>query len=246
VSNDAENLNAAARTAGKPTRSARRLTRAELGSIYQRLLRHFGPQAWWPAKSCFEVIVGAVLTQNTNWRNVELALQRLRDRGALELQNLSAMSLEETAELIRPAGYFRLKAQRLHNLLQYIVTHHNGSLDAMFALDPQALRADLLQIRGIGPETADSILLYAGQKPQFVVDAYTVRLLVRHGWINPRLNYHDVQQFLTRRLPTEVAMFNEFHALIVRLGKEHCRKQPHCDGCPLADFLPGAGPCPDA
>jgi endonuclease-3 related protein len=218
----------------------------KLTDVFQLLLDRFGPQHWWPGETRLEVMVGAVLTQNTSWKNVELALQNLREHGALRADMLAALSVDEIADLIRPAGYYRLKARRLHNLIHYLTSQHAGSIDMMFATDLFDLRRQLLQINGIGPETADSILLYAGQKPTFVVDAYTARVMSRHGWIEPQADYHHIQTFVTDRLPADPQLFNEFHALIVRVGKDFChRAQPKCMECPLAPLLPADGPCRD-
>ena len=215
---------------------------SNLQEVYQTLLDHFGPQHWWPAKSPLEVLVGAVLTQNTAWRNVALAIENLREADLLDPHRLHAMTTEELAELIRPAGYYRLKARRLKNLIALLVTRYEGSLEQMFSVGRFALRDELLAINGIGPETADSIVLYAAQLPAFVVDTYTARVLKRHGWIDPEANYYDIQDFFVCHLPEDVHVFNEFHALLVRLGNQYCRKSPQCDQCPLQDLLPNGGP----
>jgi endonuclease-3 related protein len=214
----------------------------DLPHVYEQLLNHFGPQHWWPGNSAFEVIVGAVLTQNTNWKNVERALDSLRARAALQPAELDRMAVTDLAELIRPAGYYRLKARRLKSVVDYLMTRHGGSVEAMFVMEPATLRKELLQLNGIGPETADSILLYAGGQPAFVVDAYTARLAVRHGWLDQPVKYEELQAYFTARLPADASLFNEFHALVVRLGKDYCRKQPQCDGCPLQSLLPPTGP----
>ncbi len=215
---------------------------ATLHEVYERLYGHYGPQHWWPGESALEVMVGAVLTQNTNWKNVERAIENLREAGLLDLESLRRVHVEELAELIRPAGYYRQKARRLHNLLEMIRRRYGGSLETMFAADQQTLRRHLLEVNGIGPETADSILLYAGNLPSFVVDAYTARVFKRHGWIEPEADYHTIQEFCESNLPRDTALFNEFHALLVRVGKEHCGTQPRCQGCPLAPLLPEGGP----
>lgn len=221
--------------------------RVPLRDIYRRLLDHFGPQHWWPADSPFEVVVGAVLVQNTSWKNVERAIAQLREAGVLAPRALVALAQDELEELIRPAGYFRVKARRLRHLVEFLVERYDGSLDAMFAEDLDALRRALLGVHGVGPETADSILLYAGNLPKFVVDAYTCRVLVRHGWLEPEADYHRVQELFESRLDGDPALYNEYHALLVRVGHEHCRPQPRCEGCPLAPLLPEGGPCvPDA
>lgn len=230
----------------KPKRSAKilqpRSGAARLRGVYRRLLNHFGPQAWWPGESPFEVMVGAVLTQNTSWKNVERAIDNLRRAEVLTLPAMYALSVEELAELIRPAGYFRLKAKRLRNLLEFVVTQYEGSLEVMFATEHDQLREELLGVNGIGPETADSILLYAGDKPTFVVDAYTHRVLKRHGWIEHEADYHTIKEHFEQHLPRDVDLFNEYHALLVRVGNGYCRKQPKCEACPLAAVLPPEGP----
>jgi endonuclease-3 related protein len=215
---------------------------ATLAEVYQRLFAAFGPQRWWPGESPFEVLVGAVLTQNTSWQNVAKAIGRLKEAELLEPHALYGLADEELEERIRPAGYFRVKARRLRNLLELVVTRYGGSLDAMFASDLDSLREQLLGVNGIGPETADSILLYAGGVPTFVVDAYTHRVLARHGWIEFEADYHTIKDHFESGLQRDAALFNEYHALLVRLGKLHCRKKPKCEGCPLADLLPDGGP----
>lgn len=216
--------------------------RSVLEQAYDRLLASFGPQHWWPGDSPLEVLVGAVLVQNTAWRNVERAISNLRDADLLDIRTLDALRVEELAELIRPAGYYRIKARRLHNLLAFIVHEYDGSLDAMFHMDLATLREQLLGIHGIGPETADAILLYAGGVPTFVVDTYTHRVLARHGWIGYDADYHEIKDYFESSLPADAALYNEFHALLVRLGKDYCRKtKPNCRECPLADVLPESG-----
>jgi endonuclease-3 related protein len=211
--------------------------------VYRRLLEAFGPQQWWPGESPFEVMVGAVLTQNTNWKNVERAIDNLREADLLDPRALYDVPPEELEELIRPAGYFRLKTRRLRSLLQLLVERYDGSLEKMFAVDPATLRNELLGVHGIGPETADSILLYAGEIPSFVVDTYTHRILSRHGWIGFDADYHAIRDHMQSSLPEDVSLYNEYHALLVRLGKDYCRKSnPKCDQCPLAEMLPASGP----
>jgi len=213
-----------------------------LSDVYQRLLQRLGPQYWWPAKSRLEVIVGAVLTQNTAWTNVERAIANLHDAGLLSLEGLAHTCQDELEELVRPAGYFRVKARRLRNVIEFIRDHYDGSLDAMFATGLETLRTELLGVNGIGPETADSILLYAGDMPSFVIDTYTARILKRHGWIEPDADYHRLKGFFESQLPTDVQLFNEYHALIVSVGKDYCRAKPKCEGCPLQELLPEHGP----
>ena len=214
-----------------------------LGEIYQELLESLGPQHWWPAESRFEIMVGAVLTQNTAWRNVERALENLRQAELLTISALAEVDAEELSEYIRPAGYYRQKSKRLKNLVQYIVDSFDGCLDRMFATDLTTLREQLLSLHGIGPETADSILLYAGEKLSFVVDAYTARIGRRHNWLPEDADYHQIQEQFQAELPAEVAVYNEFHALIVQIGKNFCAKsQPDCEACPLKFDLPEQGP----
>lgn len=214
---------------------------ATLHEVYERLVDAYGPQHWWPGESALEVMVGAVLTQNTSWRNVERAIENLREADVLSPAALHDVPREELAELIRPAGYFRLKAGRLKNLIDFVVDEFGGSLDDMFAVDVHTLRGQLLSVNGIGPETADSILLYAGQLPTFVVDTYTARVLKRHGWIEPEADYHAIKDHFEGNLEADVALFNEYHALLVRVGKHHCSRTPKCDGCPLEPLLPEGG-----
>jgi endonuclease-3 related protein len=214
-----------------------------LTDVYRCLFDFFGPQHWWPGETPFEVIVGAILTQNTNWQNVERAIHNLREADLLEPRALYDVPAEELEELIRPAGYFRIKAKRLRSLLEFLVQRYDGSLDAMFKTSLSELREELLNVHGIGPETADSILLYAGGLPSFVVDAYTHRILSRHGWIDFEADYHQIQDYIQDELPQEVSLYNEYHALLVRLGKDYCRKtNPKCEECPLRELLPPGGP----
>lgn len=210
--------------------------------IYQRLYEFFGPQHWWPGETPFEVLVGAILVQNTAWSNVEKAICRLREEGLMCPRRLYALKDPELEEFIRPVGYYRIKARRLKNVLRYLVTRHNGSLEEMFALPMDQLRRELLEINGVGPETADSIILYAGNLPTFVVDAYTLRIFARHGWVEPETDYHSLKEFFESQLEHDATLYNEYHALLVRLGKDYCRKQPRCEGCPLESYLPDGGP----
>lgn len=213
-----------------------------LHEVYDRLLAAFGPQHWWPGDSPFEIMVGAVLVQNTAWRNVERAIENLRDAGVMSPEKLYAVPDEALADLVRPAGYYRVKARRLRNLLRLIVEQHDGSLETMFQQGLPTLREELLGVSGIGPETADAILLYAGSLPTFVVDTYTHRILARHGWIGYDADYHEIKDHFESSLPHDAALYNEYHALLVRLGKDYCRKSgPKCEACPLADLLPPSG-----
>jgi endonuclease III related protein len=211
-------------------------------NAYDRLLTAFGPQRWWPGETPFEIIVGAVLVQNTAWRNVERAIENLRESGVMEPLSLYALPQEELAELIRPAGYYQVKAKRLRNLLRFIVEDYDGSLDDMFQTSLPTLREQLLSVHGIGPETADAILLYAGGLPTFVVDTYTHRVLARHGWIDYDADYHQIKDLFESQLPADAALYNEYHALLVRVGKDYCKRSvAHCESCPLAEFLPESG-----
>ena len=209
-----------------------------LYDVYERLVQSFGPQHWWPGESRLEIMIGAILTQNTSWKNVEKAIQNLRDADALTMATLSALSQEELAELIRPAGYYRLKTKRLTNLLRFIHEQHAGSIEDMFAVGLAPLREQLLGVNGIGPETADSILLYAGELPTFVVDTYTARIVKRHEWIDEDADYYSIKDLFESQLDTNVDLFNEFHALIVQVGKRFCKPKPVCNDCPLCDLLP--------
>jgi endonuclease-3 related protein len=213
-----------------------------LAEIHDRLFAAYGPQNWWPGESAFEILVGAILAQNTSWKNVEKAIRNLKEADLLDPVRLDQAPLEELEELVRPAGYFRLKARRLRSMLKLVVGRYGGSLDALFARDGSELRGELLSVQGIGPETADSILLYAAGVPSFVVDAYTHRVLARHGWIGSDADYYQIKDYVESGLPQDAALYNEYHALIVRVGRLHCRKRARCDGCPLADLLPSSGP----
>lgn len=202
--------------------------------IYDLLYREFGPQNWWPGETAFEVIVGAVLTQNTNWSNVTKAIGNLKSRGLLDYGVLLHVGEEEIAECIRPSGYYNIKSVRLKNLLRVIEREYNGSLENLFADSLGNARENLLSAKGIGPETADSILLYGGNLPVFVVDAYTYRMLSRHSLIGEECSYREMQEEFMDNLPAEPQLFNEYHALIVKLGKEYCKKtNPLCERCPL-------------
>lgn len=204
--------------------------------LYRRLFDRYGPQGWWPGDGRFEIIVGAILTQNTNWSNVEKAIANLKAADCLTPQKLCAMDMDRLAELIRPAGYFNVKAQRLRHFLEWLFNRFDGDLNVAAQLSTQSLREELLAVKGIGPETADSICLYAFEKPVFVVDAYTARILGRHGMIWPEAGYEEIREYFEGGLDKDASLFNEFHALLVRLGKEHCKPKPLCSGCPLEDW----------
>ncbi|MDP9264247.1 MAG: endonuclease III domain-containing protein [Acidobacteriota bacterium] len=236
-----------------------------LRAFYHALLRAWGPQNWWPAESRFEVIVGAFLTQNTAWRNVEQALAKLRSDRRLSVAGIRGVPLSRLQRLIRPAGYFRQKARRLKRFVAWLDANYGGSLARMFARPTAELRTELLALNGIGPETADSILLYAGGHPVFVVDAYTRRILDRHRVLPANAAYDDIRQSFERALlrasePHRVGQsprhpvsrmsatdlspaarhYNQMHALLVAVGHQYCRKsEARCEQCPLAPFLPG-------
>ncbi|MDA8326398.1 MAG: hypothetical protein M0033_09275 [Nitrospiraceae bacterium] len=212
------------------------MTGEKLGDIYRRLLDAFGPQRWWPGETPFEVAVGAVLTQNTNWGNVEKAIHNLKEANALCSLAMDRMSNERLAELVRPSGYFNVKAVRLKALVSFIVSGYQGNVTRMKDTGTAALREKLLAISGIGPETADSILLYALEKPVFVIDAYTKRILARHGIAPAMADYSRLQGLFHENLEPDVKLYNEFHALIVKTGKTFCRpRAPLCRACPLSD-----------
>ena len=213
----------------------RQSTAVILKQIYQRLFDAFGPQHWWPAQTKFEVIVGAILTQNTNWGNVEKALNNLRENNFLSARNLYSIPTNKLAQLIRPAGYFNIKAKRLKNFMEFFFKEYNGSLRTMQAQSLETLRPKLLSVNGIGPETADSILLYALGKPVFVIDAYTKRVLYRHSLSPKDVDYHTIQKLFTDHLSLDTKHFNEYHALIVRVAKDYCRTKARCEECPLKD-----------
>ncbi len=201
---------------------------------YNLLFNYYGGQNWWPAESDFEVLVGAVLTQNTNWGNVEKALTVLKQRGLLTYETLSLLSVEEIAPLIRSSGYYNLKAARLRNLFNLIDSEYEGDFSLFQQADLYQLRRQLLSVKGIGPETADSILLYACHKPSFVVDAYTHRIFSRHNLVPEECDYHSLQESFTSSLDEDVVLYNEYHALIVQVAKDFCKKkEPLCVGCPL-------------
>jgi len=202
--------------------------------IYNSLYNYFGPLTWWPGDTSFEIMVGAILTQNTAWRNVEKAINNLKKENLLEAQKLYCINPKKLAQLIKPSGYYNIKARRLKNFVNLFVNDFEGSAEKMFSGDSRELRKKLLNVNGIGPETADSILLYAGKKPFFVVDAYTKRIFSRHKLISEDASYHQIQEFFIKNLDKDVKLFNEFHAQIVMLGKTICTsKNPDCAKCPI-------------
>lgn len=210
-----------------------------LDVYFDALFRAHGPQHWWPGRTRSEVIVGAILTQNTSWANVERAIAGLRREKLLSATGIQRVPLARLARLIRPSGYFRQKARKLKAFVEFLQKHSHGSLDKLFATPTAELREQLLRVHGIGPETADSILLYAGNHPVFVVDAYTRRILERHGLADPKESYEEIRGRFEQSLPPSAELFNEYHALIVHTGKHFCRKQkPACEHCALRPFLP--------
>ncbi len=213
-------------------------TAQRLEGMFTKLLNHFGPQHWWPGETELEVIAGAVLTQNTNWKNVEKAILNLKERGLLSPDRLNALSVSELAQLIRPVGYYNIKAKRLKNLIDFLRECYELDLTRLLNKETDTLRQELLSVNGIGPETADSILLYAAQRPVFVVDAYTHRILKRHGMTDEQTDYHELQSLFMDHLPEDTSLFNELHALIVKTGKEYCRRKPLCHLCPLQEWGP--------
>jgi endonuclease III related protein len=205
-----------------------------LVDIFDRLHSFFGPQYWWPGKTPFEIVVGAILTQNTNWGNVCKAITNLKKGGLLSFEALLALPVENLALYIRPSGYYNVKARRLKNLLLMIEGRYQGELDLLLQDEMMTGRENLLSVQGIGPETADSILLYGGNHPIFVVDAYTHRVFSRHNLLADESDYTSIQEYFMRMLPADSSLFNEYHALIVRLGKAFCKKnRPLCEQCPL-------------
>ncbi|GAB7022801.1 endonuclease III domain-containing protein [Salidesulfovibrio brasiliensis] len=209
-----------------------------LDAMYRAMLDALGPSHWWPGDSPFEVCVGAILTQNTAWTNVEKAIAALREADVLEPEAMYSLPQERLAECIRPAGYFNIKAARLRSFLKFLKDQTNWDISALESSNTDSLREQLLGIKGIGPETADSMLLYAFNRPMFVVDAYTARIMTRHGMAPEESNYFELQSLFMDSLPEDVPMYNEFHALIVRVGKDWCKKRAsQCAGCPLEAFL---------
>jgi endonuclease III related protein len=206
--------------------------------MYERLDRFFGDLHWWPGETPFEVAVGAILTQNTNWTNVEKAIGRLKAEGVLEPHCLFGLDDEALAELIRPSGYFRVKTKRLKAFLEVLCGEFDGNLEQMLSGDLLLARQRLLAIPGVGEETADSMLLYAGGRPVFVVDAYTRRILTRHGYLEGNPSYGEIQRMFMAHLPPDAGLYNQYHALIVATAKRYCRKDPNCGECPLREFKP--------
>ncbi|MHC4570606.1 MAG: endonuclease III domain-containing protein [Planctomycetota bacterium] len=205
----------------------------QLKEVYQLLFDRFGAQNWWPGDTQFEIITGAILTQNTNWANVEKAIENLKTAHLLTPEKLYHLDFSNLAELIRPAGYYNIKAKRLKNFIKWLFENYDGQLMSLEDLGTDRLRTELLAIKGIGYETADSILLYAFNRKIFVIDAYTARIAVRHRLIEPRADYEQLRELFQSNLPQDAQLFNEYHALLVRLGKEFCKPKAKCPGCPL-------------
>ena len=209
-------------------------TAERLQLLYTLMYNRLGPQHWWPGETPFEVMVGAILTQNTSWKNVERAIDNLKGVGLLSFEALSTLPIGLLAEYIRPAGYYNIKAGRLHNLLTFIREEHGGDLEAFLGQPLAPLREQLLSVKGVGPETADSILLYAANLPIFVVDTYTHRILSRHQVIDEDSDYHQIQELFMDNLAPDTRLYNEYHALLVRVGNVYCKKKnPDCPACPL-------------
>jgi len=228
----------------KPLTQRRTLV-AALRRAYDLMHARFGHQHWWPGETPFEVCVGAILTQNTSWSNVERAIACLKSAGVLEARKMFSLPEAELARLIRPAGYFNVKARRLRAFLQVLIEEHHGELRRLFAGNTTTVRQRLLQISGIGPETADSLLLYAGGHPSFVVDAYTKRIFIRHRWCSANADYEQLKALCESALDHKPATerldyWQDYHAQLVMVGKHFCRKAaPRCDDCPLRSLLPG-------
>lgn len=201
--------------------------------IYELLHRYYGPQHWWPGETQMEVILGAILTQNTSWTNVEKAIHNLKQYNCLDAKSLKKISRDHLATLIKPAGYFNIKAKRIKNFITYIFDAYDGNVKQMERVSTSRLREELLRVNGIGPETADSILLYAFARPVFVIDAYTKRIWLRHYLVAEDVDYYGLQDEFIQHLEKDEKLFNEYHALIVRVAKDFCRTKPDCKNCPL-------------
>ncbi|WP_236075383.1 endonuclease III domain-containing protein [Mariprofundus sp. EBB-1] len=204
--------------------------------IYEKLNTAYGPQQWWPAEAPFEVMVGAILVQNTSWENAHEAINNLKEKNMLDHESIANSSLQDLAEVIRPSGTYMQKARYLHGFTTFYIEH--GKRQGLMKWPMSVQRSHLLKLYGIGPETADSIMLYALDRPIFVIDDYTKRLLVRLGHFDYILGYEAIQHYIQQRLPESLPLFQEFHALIVEHGKRHCKSKPLCDQCPLFDYCP--------
>ncbi|NLA75796.1 MAG: endonuclease III domain-containing protein [Deltaproteobacteria bacterium] len=213
--------------------------RNRLMEMFNLMLVQFGPQHWWPGDGPFEMMVGAMLTQNTSWTNVEKAINNLKVMNLLTVEAIHEIPVERLADIVRPAGYYNIKASRLKNLVNMLMERYGGNIFRLFDEDMDAQRTTLLSVKGIGPETADSIILYAAKKPIFVIDAYTHRILNRHNMADDQAAYDEMQDIFMSSLEPDHNLFNEFHALIVRTAKLYCRKIPQCDKCPLDGWEKG-------
>jgi endonuclease-3 related protein len=221
------------------------LSAKRLLAIYKALKDHNGPRGWWPGNTRLEIIVGAILTQNTAWVNVESALRNLKSKKWLNVRSLRSVSEAQLALAIHPSGYYRQKAKKLKAFVRFLDESYRGSLRRVASAPTETLRSQLLGVWGIGPETADSILLYAFHRPIFVVDAYTHRVSRRHGLATANAGYEDLRSLFEGKLPRDVALWNDYHAQLVWVGKNHCRSAPKCENCPLRPFLPAGGPVPE-
>ncbi len=210
---------------------------ADLQEIYSALFQSFGPQHWWPGETPFEVMIGAILTQQTAWKNVEIAIGNLKEANLLDVEPLHKASIKRIEEVVRPTGFYRQKSKSVKNFINFLMEEYQGDLEKMFGEDGQELRKKLLSVKGIGYETADSILLYACEKPFFVVDAYTKRALRRLEMIETD-SYEQIRTFFEDSLPRNLDLYKEFHALLVELGKRYCRPKPICEECPLNGICP--------
>jgi endonuclease-3 related protein len=207
----------------------------ELEELYKKLRDNFGYLNWWPGDTKVEIVVGAILTQNTAWKNVEKAIKNLRERKMLSLERLASTELRELEDAIRPSGFYRQKAKRLSNLFKYIKKNYS-TLERFFDKGKNELRNELLNLNGIGNETADSIVLYAAEKPTFVIDAYTKRIMHRVYGINEEIEYNKLKEYFESRLRPDLELYKDFHAQFVELGKRFCKKKPLCDECPIRDY----------
>jgi endonuclease III related protein len=207
-----------------------------LEAIYDACFKHFGPLKWWPADTPFEVCVGAVLTQNTSWKNVVKAINNLKELSMLNADSIHNTEEANLALIIKPSGYFNIKAKRLKKFVSHLVNEHRGDLNSLFSSSVEDLRRELLSIYGVGKETADSIILYASEMPIFVVDSYTKRILVRHGLVHEDAEYDEIRSVFERNLPQDVVLFKEYHAQLVAVGNRYCRKIPRCGECPLGSL----------
>ncbi|MBI2564959.1 hypothetical protein HYV79_03135 [Candidatus Woesearchaeota archaeon] len=223
----------------------------KINQVYHALIDAYGKQGWWPVtdkgevfpeykkrkafseKQMLEVCIGAILTQNTSWTNVEKAIMQLNKNKLINVNKLAKIDQSKLAQLIRSSGYFNQKAERLILFAKYLLNNYSGSINKFFNKPLQNLRQELLSMHGIGPETADSIILYAAKKPVFVIDAYTKRIFSRLGFCEKDISYHELQKMFHERLDCDFKLFNEFHALIVKHAKQYCKKKPECNNCPL-------------